>query len=113
MRAIDASKNAALRPTERGFNPLISPENLWPLQGSAMAAGACRPFGGCDGPLPVCHSTTDARPALPARATFSPGTLNSREWQLHAHDHLGRPARLSCRACDVCGSTIPGPADHD
>jgi tripartite-type tricarboxylate transporter receptor subunit TctC len=34
MRAIDASKNAALRLAERGFNPLISPENLWPLQGS-------------------------------------------------------------------------------
>jgi hypothetical protein len=37
MRAIDASKNAHGKRLRTVFNPLISPENLWPRQGSPVA----------------------------------------------------------------------------
>jgi hypothetical protein len=38
MRAIDASQNGRLTGIEAGFNLLISPENLCPLEGSPQAA---------------------------------------------------------------------------
>ncbi len=63
MRAIDASKNAHRKRLRTVFNPLISPENLWPRQGSAATG-----FGGTGTAAEVRGCTAIGRSTAPPQS---------------------------------------------
>src|ERR1700688_2959455 len=74
---------------QRGFNPLISPENLWPRQGSAAATFGSRQFSGnyrphgaviartCRGRYPSRRRAT-----LPLNEKFRGVTASCARWSL-------------------------------